>query len=197
MTGEIRLILALLQQTINSSRESSSIEMMPATAPAGTARINGRAPALVQRSASEPQPQTVPPSTSNNGNVKLQPSTSHSLFRWEILKLGLRKSLHQFPLSNSIFIFNYFSLSILIVLFGLNFLIKWPKFIEEKKRIEKINNWRGNEVLFRNSNLYLLFLKSFLSKSLDQLHLISTSFILERLDKLRRWQLLKMFRTWF
>ncbi|XP_033216833.1 potassium voltage-gated channel subfamily H member 2 isoform X2 [Belonocnema kinseyi] len=80
MTGEIRLILALLQQTINSSRESSSIEM-PGTAPAGTVRINGRAPALVQRSVSEPQPQTLPPSTSNNGNGKLQPSTSHSLFR--------------------------------------------------------------------------------------------------------------------
>ncbi|XP_043484495.1 potassium voltage-gated channel subfamily H member 2 isoform X3 [Leptopilina heterotoma] len=107
MAGDIRLILALLQQTLNSSRESSSIEMMPGTAPAGTARPSGRAPALVQRSASEPQPQTVPPSASNNGNGKLQPSTSHSLF-------------------------------------------------------------------------------SFLSKSLDQLHLISASFILDGLDKLRR-----------
>lgn len=81
MAGDIRLILALLQQTLNSSRESSSIEMMPGTAPAGTNRPSGRAPALVQRSASEPQPQTVPPSASNNGNGKLQPSTSHSLFR--------------------------------------------------------------------------------------------------------------------
>lgn len=31
-----------------------------------------------------------------------------------------------------------------------------------------------------------LFLESLLSKSLDQLHLISASFILEKLDKFRR-----------
>ncbi|XP_053988414.1 potassium voltage-gated channel subfamily H member 2 isoform X2 [Hylaeus volcanicus] len=105
MAGDIRLILTLLQQTLNSSRESSSIEMMPGTAPAGTTKQSSRAPALVQRSASEPQPPTVPAST--NGNGKIQPSTSHGLF-------------------------------------------------------------------------------SFLSKSLDQLHLISASFILERLDKFRR-----------
>ncbi|XP_076390682.1 potassium voltage-gated channel seizure isoform X10 [Megachile rotundata] len=104
MGENIRLILTLLQQTLNSSRESSSIEMMPGTAPAGPAKQSSRAPALVQRSASEPQPPTAPPS--NNGNGKLQPSTSHGLF-------------------------------------------------------------------------------SFLSKSLDQLHLISASFILERLDKFR------------
>ncbi|XP_043598433.1 potassium voltage-gated channel subfamily H member 6 isoform X9 [Bombus pyrosoma] len=103
MGEDIRLILNLLQQTLNSSRESSSIEMMPGTTSAGLSK-SSRAPALVQRSASEPQPPTGPPS--NNGNGKLQPSTSHSLF-------------------------------------------------------------------------------SFLSKSLDQLHLISTSFILERLDKFR------------
>ncbi|XP_032670624.1 potassium voltage-gated channel subfamily H member 6 isoform X4 [Odontomachus brunneus] len=78
MTGEIRLILSLLQQTLNSSRESSSIEMMPGTVAAGTRQANGsRAPALVQRSASEPQPPTVPVS---NGNGKIQPSTSHGLF---------------------------------------------------------------------------------------------------------------------
>nr|XP_034180284.1 potassium voltage-gated channel subfamily H member 2 isoform X2 [Osmia lignaria] len=105
MGENIRLILTLLQQTLNSSRESSSIEMMPGTAPAGPAKQSSRAPALVQRSASEPQPPTAPPS--NNGNGKLQPSSSHGLF-------------------------------------------------------------------------------SFLSKSLDQLHLISASFILERLDKFRR-----------
>ncbi|XP_076161159.1 potassium voltage-gated channel seizure isoform X4 [Ptiloglossa arizonensis] len=104
MAGDIRLILTLLQQTLNSSRESSSIEMMPGTAPAGTAKQSSRPPALVQRSASEPQPPTAPPSS--NGNGKIQPSTSHGLF-------------------------------------------------------------------------------SFLSKSLDQLHLISASFILERLDKFR------------
>ncbi|XP_029039429.1 potassium voltage-gated channel subfamily H member 2 isoform X10 [Osmia bicornis bicornis] len=104
MGENIRLILTLLQQTLNSSRESSSIEMMPGTAPAGPAKQSSRAPALVQRSASEPQPPTAPPS--NNGNGKLQPSSSHGLF-------------------------------------------------------------------------------SFLSKSLDQLHLISASFILERLDKFR------------
>ncbi|XP_076628173.1 potassium voltage-gated channel seizure isoform X12 [Colletes latitarsis] len=104
MAGDIRLILTLLQQTINSSRESSSIEMMPGTAPAGTDKQSSRPPALVQRSASEPQPPTIPPQS--NGNGKIQPSTSHGLF-------------------------------------------------------------------------------SFLSKSLDQLHLISASFILERLDKFR------------
>ncbi|CAK9817131.1 Potassium voltage-gated channel subfamily H member 6 [Anthophora quadrimaculata] len=102
MGDNIRLILTLLQQTLNSSRESSSIEMMPGTAPAGPVRQTSRAP--VQRSASEPQPPTAPPSS--NGNGKIQPSTSHGLF-------------------------------------------------------------------------------SFLSKSLDQLHLISASFILERLDKFR------------
>ncbi|CAK9801234.1 Potassium voltage-gated channel subfamily H member 6 [Anthophora plagiata] len=102
MGDNIRLILTLLQQTLNSSRESSSIEMMPGTAPAGPVRQANRAP--VQRSASEPQPPTAPPSS--NGNGKIQPSTSHGLF-------------------------------------------------------------------------------SFLSKSLDQLHLISASFILERLDKFR------------
>ncbi|XP_015185534.1 PREDICTED: potassium voltage-gated channel subfamily H member 2 isoform X14 [Polistes dominula] len=79
MTGDIRLILTLLQQTLNSSRESSSIEMMPGTAPAGSARQTGRPPALVQRSASEPQPPTTP-AISNNGNGKIQPSTSHGLF---------------------------------------------------------------------------------------------------------------------
>nr|XP_012139359.1 PREDICTED: potassium voltage-gated channel subfamily H member 6 isoform X7 [Megachile rotundata] len=78
MGENIRLILTLLQQTLNSSRESSSIEMMPGTAPAGPAKQSSRAPALVQRSASEPQPPTAPPS--NNGNGKLQPSTSHGLF---------------------------------------------------------------------------------------------------------------------
>ena len=77
MAGDIRLILSLLQQTLNSSRESSSIEMMPGTAPAG-ARQSNRAPALVQRSASEPQPPTIPTS---NGSGKIQPSTSHGLFR--------------------------------------------------------------------------------------------------------------------
>ncbi|KAI4475559.1 hypothetical protein M0804_014233 [Polistes exclamans] len=79
VTGDIRLILTLLQQTLNSSRESSSIEMMPGTAPAGSARQTGRPPALVQRSASEPQPPTTP-AISNNGNGKIQPSTSHGLF---------------------------------------------------------------------------------------------------------------------
>ncbi|XP_034180288.2 potassium voltage-gated channel seizure isoform X7 [Osmia lignaria lignaria] len=78
MGENIRLILTLLQQTLNSSRESSSIEMMPGTAPAGPAKQSSRAPALVQRSASEPQPPTAPPS--NNGNGKLQPSSSHGLF---------------------------------------------------------------------------------------------------------------------
>ncbi|XP_070168381.1 voltage-gated inwardly rectifying potassium channel KCNH6 isoform X10 [Polyergus mexicanus] len=75
MAGDIRLILSLLQQTLNSSRESSSIEMMPGAG----ARQSSRAPALVQRSASEPQPPTVPAS---NGNGKIQPSTSHGLFRY-------------------------------------------------------------------------------------------------------------------
>ncbi|CAK9834005.1 Potassium voltage-gated channel subfamily H member 7 [Anthophora retusa] len=76
MGDNIRLILTLLQQTLNSSRESSSIEMMPGTAPAGPVRQTSRAP--VQRSASEPQPPTAPPSS--NGNGKIQPSTSHGLF---------------------------------------------------------------------------------------------------------------------
>ncbi|KAL6438588.1 hypothetical protein ACFW04_004559 [Cataglyphis niger] len=76
MAGDIRLILSLLQQTLNSSRESSSIEMMPG---AVGARQSSRAPALVQRSASEPQPPSVPAS---NGNGKIQPSTSHGLFRY-------------------------------------------------------------------------------------------------------------------
>ncbi|KAL0123192.1 hypothetical protein PUN28_007654 [Cardiocondyla obscurior] len=106
MASDIRLILSLLQQTLNSSRESSSIEMMPGTAPAGARQAASRAPALVQRSASEPQPPTLP-GANGNGNGKIQPSTSHGLF-------------------------------------------------------------------------------SFLSKSLDQLHLISASFILEKLDKFRR-----------
>ncbi|XP_036147779.1 potassium voltage-gated channel subfamily H member 6 isoform X11 [Monomorium pharaonis] len=103
MAGDIRLILSLLQQTLNSSRETSSIEMMPGTVPAGT-KQSSRAPALIQRSSSEPQPPTVP---AGSGNGKIQPSTSHGLF-------------------------------------------------------------------------------SLLSKSLDQLHLISASFILEKLDKFRR-----------
>ncbi|XP_071579060.1 voltage-gated inwardly rectifying potassium channel KCNH6 isoform X11 [Temnothorax nylanderi] len=77
MANDIRLILSLLQQTLNSSKESSSIEMMPGTAPTGT-RQSSRAPALVQRSASEPQPPTAP---AGNGNGKIQPSTSHGLFR--------------------------------------------------------------------------------------------------------------------
>lgn len=80
MAGDIRLILALLQQTLNSSRESSSIEM-PGTAPATITRAGGRAPALVQRSASEPQPPSTVQPPSNNGNGKIQPSTSHGLFR--------------------------------------------------------------------------------------------------------------------
>ncbi|XP_048513735.1 potassium voltage-gated channel subfamily H member 2 isoform X11 [Athalia rosae] len=108
MAGDVRLILTLLQQTLNSSRESSSIEMIPGTTSAAPGKPSVRAPALVQRSASEPQPPTMPPSTSyGNGHGKIQPSTSHSLF-------------------------------------------------------------------------------SFLSKSLDQLHLISASFVLEKLDKFRR-----------
>lgn len=81
MTGDIRLILTLLQQTINSSRESSSIEMMPGTAPAGPVRAHGRAPALVQRSASEPQPPSIPPTNGNGNGKMIQPSTSHGLFR--------------------------------------------------------------------------------------------------------------------
>ncbi|KYN06092.1 Potassium voltage-gated channel subfamily H member 7 [Cyphomyrmex costatus] len=76
MASDIRLILSLLQQTLNSSRESSSIEMMPGTAPT-VARQSSRAPA-VQRSSSEPQPPTIP---TGNGNGKIQPSTSHGLFR--------------------------------------------------------------------------------------------------------------------
>ena len=82
MGTDIRLILALLQQTLNSSKESSSIEMtQPGTAPAASSRALTRPPALAQRSASEPQPPTIPPSASNNGNGKIQPSTSHGLFR--------------------------------------------------------------------------------------------------------------------
>ncbi|KAL0123177.1 hypothetical protein PUN28_007654 [Cardiocondyla obscurior] len=80
MASDIRLILSLLQQTLNSSRESSSIEMMPGTAPAGARQAASRAPALVQRSASEPQPPTLP-GANGNGNGKIQPSTSHGLFR--------------------------------------------------------------------------------------------------------------------
>lgn len=89
MAGDVRLILTLLQQTLNSSRESSSVDIIPGTAPAGTTvKSNVRAPALVQRSASEPQPPTIPPSTSyGNGNAKIQPSTSHSLFRYVIDRL--------------------------------------------------------------------------------------------------------------
>ncbi|OAD54974.1 Potassium voltage-gated channel subfamily H member 7 [Eufriesea mexicana] len=78
MGENFRLILTLLQQTLNSSRESSSIEMMPGTTSAGLSKQSSRAPALVQRSASEPQPPTGPPSS--NGNGKIQPSTSHGLF---------------------------------------------------------------------------------------------------------------------
>lgn len=82
MAGDIRLILSLLQQTLNSSKESSSIEMtQPGTAPAASSRTTKRPPALAQRSASEPQPPTIPPSASSNGNGKIQPSTSHGLFR--------------------------------------------------------------------------------------------------------------------
>ncbi|XP_066597714.1 potassium voltage-gated channel subfamily H member 6 isoform X4 [Prorops nasuta] len=80
MAGDIRLILTLLQQTLNSSKESSSVEMMPGMTSTAVVKSTGRPPALVQRSASEPQPPTVP-STSTNGNGKLQPSTSHGLFR--------------------------------------------------------------------------------------------------------------------
>ncbi|XP_061940540.1 potassium voltage-gated channel subfamily H member 2 isoform X20 [Apis cerana] len=78
MGENIRLILTLLQQTLNSSRESSSIEMMAGPTSVGLSK-SSRAPALVQRSASEPQPPTGPPSS--NGNGKIQPSTSHGLFR--------------------------------------------------------------------------------------------------------------------
>ncbi|XP_046479285.1 voltage-gated inwardly rectifying potassium channel KCNH2 isoform X3 [Neodiprion pinetum] len=127
MAGDVRLILALLQQTLNSSRESSSIEMIPGTAPAMTIKSTGRAPALVQRSASEPQPPSIPTSTSyGNGHGKIQPSTSHSLFRRRIIR--------------------------------------------RKKR----------------PTVFLLSRISFLSKSLDQLHLISASFVLDKLDKLKR-----------
>lgn len=77
MGENIRLILTLLQQTLNSSRESSSIEMMAGPTSVGLSK-SSRAPALVQRSASEPQPPTGPPSS--NGNGKIQPSTSHGLF---------------------------------------------------------------------------------------------------------------------
>ncbi|XP_057322859.1 potassium voltage-gated channel subfamily H member 7 isoform X8 [Microplitis mediator] len=110
MAGDLRLILALLQQTLDTSKDSSSTDMMPGTAPAApiTAVRSSRAPALAQRSASEPQPSSLPGSSSANGNgAKIQSSASHSLFR-------------------------------------------------------------------------------FLSKSLDQLHLISARFVLEKLDKIRR-----------
>lgn len=119
MAGDIRLILALLQQTLNSSRESSSIEMMPGTAPAGTTRPSVRAPALVQRSASEPQPQTVPPSTSNNGNGKLQPSTSHSLFRQEIFISPSFFFKSPFPFSFIFFFIQIFFSSIVSFFFSL------------------------------------------------------------------------------
>ncbi|XP_044591050.1 potassium voltage-gated channel subfamily H member 7 isoform X11 [Cotesia glomerata] len=110
MAGDLRLILAMLQQTLDTSKDSSSTDMMPGTAPAApiTTIRSSRAPALAQRSASEPQPSSLPGSSSTNGNgAKIQSSASHSLFR-------------------------------------------------------------------------------FLSKSLDQLHLISARFVLENLDKLRR-----------
>ncbi|XP_074107271.1 potassium voltage-gated channel seizure isoform X11 [Cotesia typhae] len=110
MAGDFRLILAMLQQTLDTSKDSSSTDMMPGTAPAApiTTIRSSRAPALAQRSASEPQPSSLPGSSSTNGNgAKIQSSASHSLFR-------------------------------------------------------------------------------FLSKSLDQLHLISARFVLENLDKLRR-----------
>ncbi|XP_011297460.1 potassium voltage-gated channel subfamily H member 2 isoform X3 [Fopius arisanus] len=83
MASDIRLILALLQQTLDTSKESSSTEMMPGTAPAATtgSRTN-RAPALAQRSASEPQSSSIPATSSTNGNgTKIQSSASHSLFR--------------------------------------------------------------------------------------------------------------------
>ncbi|KAK0166083.1 hypothetical protein PV328_004531 [Microctonus aethiopoides] len=84
MAGDIRLILALLQQTLDSSKDSSSTDMMPGTAPAApiaTTR-SSRAPALAQRSASEPQASSIPASASTNGNAtKIQASASHSLFR--------------------------------------------------------------------------------------------------------------------
>lgn len=84
MAGDIRLILALLQQTLDSSKDSSSTDMMPGTAPAApiaTTR-SSRAPALAQRSASEPQASSIPTSASTNGNAtKIQASASHSLFR--------------------------------------------------------------------------------------------------------------------
>ncbi|XP_053599138.1 potassium voltage-gated channel subfamily H member 6 isoform X14 [Microplitis demolitor] len=84
MAGDLRLILALLQQTLDTSKDSSSTDMMPGTAPAApiTAVRSSRAPALAQRSASEPQPSSLPGSSSANGNgAKIQSSASHSLFR--------------------------------------------------------------------------------------------------------------------
>ncbi|XP_053599136.1 potassium voltage-gated channel subfamily H member 6 isoform X12 [Microplitis demolitor] len=85
MAGDLRLILALLQQTLDTSKDSSSTDMMPGTAPAApiTAVRSSRAPALAQRSASEPQPSSLPGSSSANGNgAKIQSSASHSLFRY-------------------------------------------------------------------------------------------------------------------
>ncbi|XP_044591053.1 potassium voltage-gated channel subfamily H member 7 isoform X13 [Cotesia glomerata] len=84
MAGDLRLILAMLQQTLDTSKDSSSTDMMPGTAPAApiTTIRSSRAPALAQRSASEPQPSSLPGSSSTNGNgAKIQSSASHSLFR--------------------------------------------------------------------------------------------------------------------
>ncbi|KAG8035721.1 hypothetical protein G9C98_001149 [Cotesia typhae] len=84
MAGDFRLILAMLQQTLDTSKDSSSTDMMPGTAPAApiTTIRSSRAPALAQRSASEPQPSSLPGSSSTNGNgAKIQSSASHSLFR--------------------------------------------------------------------------------------------------------------------
>ncbi|XP_034951442.1 potassium voltage-gated channel subfamily H member 2 isoform X3 [Chelonus insularis] len=84
MAGDIRLILALLQQSLDSSKDSSSTEKMPGTAPAApiASSRTSRAPALAQRSASEPQPSSMLASSSTNGNgAKIQSSASHSLFR--------------------------------------------------------------------------------------------------------------------
>ncbi|XP_044591054.1 potassium voltage-gated channel subfamily H member 6 isoform X14 [Cotesia glomerata] len=85
MAGDLRLILAMLQQTLDTSKDSSSTDMMPGTAPAApiTTIRSSRAPALAQRSASEPQPSSLPGSSSTNGNgAKIQSSASHSLFRY-------------------------------------------------------------------------------------------------------------------
>ncbi|XP_044004798.1 potassium voltage-gated channel subfamily H member 7 isoform X3 [Aphidius gifuensis] len=92
MTGDIRLILALLQQSLETSKESSGLDILPGTAPAAlitttttpttTATRSIRPPALTQRSASEPQSSTLPVTTSTNGNNnKIQSSASHSIFR--------------------------------------------------------------------------------------------------------------------